>query len=206
MEKMVFIGAGSHFHRVLDSFDGAYEIAGVLDNLLEVGTTIEDIPALGGFALIPELAAKGIRYVFISIGDLGLRKKLLLECSKYDLKLISIIDPTAIVSKRAQLRSGVFVGKGAIVNAYVTIGKASIINSGSVVEHDCTIGSNVHIAPNATLCGNVTVQDDSFVGAGSVVLPGIKIGKEAIVGANATVLEDVLYQSKVVGSPARNIL
>lgn len=205
MDKLVFIGSGTHFHSVIDSFEGGYEVVGVLDNLETPGTFIEGYEVLGGFSMIPSLRQQGIQYVFISIGDVGLRKKLLMECKNYELKLISIIDSTAIVSKRAQLRSGVFVGKGAIINAHASIGKAAIINSGAIVEHDANIGDNTHIAPNATICGGVNIGDHVFVGAGSVVIPGVKVGMEAIIGANSTVLHDVLYQEKVAGSPARKL-
>lgn len=205
MEKLVFIGSGTHFHSVIDSFQGGYEVVGILDNLEEVGSVVEGHPVLGGFALIPTLKEQGINHVFISIGDVGLRKKLLQECRNYELRLISIVDPSAIVSKRAHMRSGVFVGKGAIINAHASIDKAAIINSGAVIEHDANIGYNTHIAPNATICGSVTIGDHVFVGAGSVVIPGIKIGKEAVIGANATVIHDVAYQTRVAGSPARLI-
>ena len=72
MEKLVFIGSGTHFHSVIDSFQGGYEVVGVLDNLEEAGSIVDGYQVLGGFSLISTLKEQGINHVFISIGDVGL--------------------------------------------------------------------------------------------------------------------------------------
>ena len=60
------------------------------------------------------------------------------------------------------------------------IKKGVIINTGAIVEHECIINDYAHIAPGAVLAGSVFVGANSFIGANAVVKQGVKIGKNVI--------------------------
>jgi maltose O-acetyltransferase len=96
---------------------------------------------------------------------------------------------------------------------------------GEKVILDCreniVIGDGVQIAPGVKILTHdsspsasgedkvvmkpTTLKKKSYIGAGAVILPGVTIGEKAVVGAGAVVTKDVAPDTKVVGSPAKQI-
>ncbi|MDI9402425.1 MAG: NeuD/PglB/VioB family sugar acetyltransferase [Limnohabitans sp.] len=140
--------------------------------------------------------------VHAAVGDGALRER---WARAFDAEsaLASIIDPSAHVSKSAELGAGVFVGTGAIVHARARISRLAIVNTRAVVEHDCVVQHAAHIAPAAVLCGGVHVGARAQIGAGAVLIPGIRVGDDAVVGAGAVVVRDVEAGATVAGVPAK---
>ena len=138
--------------------------------------------------------------VLISIGNNKIRKKI---SETIAANFISLIHPSAIVSKYATIGKGTVVMASAVINAGATIGKHCIVNTAAVIEHDCILEDFVHISPNTTITGSVTIGEGTHIGAGAIVLPNIKIGNCATVGAAAVVLKEVPDFATVVGNPAR---
>ncbi len=199
--RIAFIGGGSHLHSIYDSLDKEkYEVVGCLDNLLE-GETKEGIKVLGGLFEFAKLACDA---VFISLGDLELRRKVI-DALGDTYPLITIIDPSAVIAESAVIEEGTFVGKNAVVNSYAHIGKNCIINTASVVEHNCVLDENVHMAPGALLCGGVQIGRDTMVGAHATIIQTLHIGANSTIGAGATIIRDVRDGVCVVGTPGKEI-
>jgi len=118
----------------------------------------------------------------------------------------NIIHHSAVISRRTQLGTGIFVGPSAVVNAGALIADAAIVNTGAIVEHDCFIDSGAHVAPGAVLAGHVHVGLHSLLGAGSAVRQGIKIGANVTVGVGAAVVSDLNDSGTYAGVPARKIV
>ncbi len=138
----------------------------------------------------------------LAIGNNKIRQKL---SQKLKVNFVTLVHPTAIVSKFVKMGEGTVVLAGAIINPDTSIGKHCIINSGAVVEHDCFMEDFVHISPNASLAGNVFVGEGVQVGIGAVVIQGVKIGKWAVIGAGAVIIRDVPDYAVVVGNPGKII-
>ncbi|WP_181151497.1 acetyltransferase [Sphingobacterium gobiense] len=145
---------------------------------------------------------KDIRY-FIGIGDNTIRRRITEHVIENGGRFTNIIHPSSWVSDTVIFGAGVFVNAHASVNALASIGDQCILNTGSVVEHECTIGRFAHIAPGAVLAGNVSVGNGTFIGANAVVKQGVRIGENAIVGAGAVVIQDVEDGQVVFGNPAK---
>ncbi|MHC8440583.1 MAG: acetyltransferase [Candidatus Eutrophobiaceae bacterium] len=131
----------------------------------------------------------GIEQIVIAIGDNAARGALAEWLRARNFCLATIIHPSAIVSKHAEIEPGCCIMAGAVVSGRAHIGANSIINTCASVDHHCVLGENVHIAPGAHLCGNVHVGAGTFVGAGCIVVPGVRIGKSLRLRAG-TVLVD----------------
>ena len=115
----------------------------------------------------------------------------------------SLVDPTAVVSRRAQIAHGAYVGAATVIGPHSTVGCHALINRSSSLGHNVTIAFGATIGPGATLTGGVSVGPVAFVGARATVLPGVQLGAGCIVGAGAVVTRSVGASSVVTGNPAR---
>lgn len=204
MEKLVLIGGGGHCKSVLDSAirSKKYKEIVITDPSLPAGTSILGCSVVGNDSILPDLITDGFTSAFITVGSITeteIRKKLMTMIGTLGFELVTIIDPSAIISEYSTIGGGSFVGKGVIVNADVNIGENCILNSGCIIEHDCFVDSFSHISVGTVLCGNVRIGKESFIGAGSTVIQGKRIGNNSIVGANSVVLTDVGDNMKVYG-------
>lgn len=207
MDKLILIGGGGHCRSVLDSalaMDIFEEIV-IIDARLEVGSTVLGCRVAGTDSDLSKLKELGFTYAFVTVGSIesaNLRKKLSAVAGNLGFQFPVICDPTACVSKFASVAEGTFIGKHAVINADAEIGKHCIINTGSIIEHECTVGDYSHLSVGSILCGNSHVGIESFVGAGSTVIQGISIGDHTIIGANSTILSNVEDNMKVYGITA----
>ncbi len=203
---VVIIGYSGHSYVVADSIeDMELRIIGYCDKEKKIHNPF-------GFHYLgdedSELAKEKLTqsFFFIAIGDNKIREKVFHKLSAHpNYRSIYHCNPTAFISKHADIGICTFVAPNATVNAFAKIGEGVICNTGCIIEHECKIGHFAHIAPGAVLAGNVSVGERSFIGANSVVKQGIKIGKDVIVGAGSVVLKDIPDGVTVVGNPVRII-
>ena len=140
--------------------------------------------------------------VVVAIGNNKARLDLSLKYSSQGIRLATIIHPTAVISKYAEIGEGTVVFANSVVNPFAKIGKACIINTGSIIEHDCILEDGVHISPNAAMGGTVSIGKNTWVCVGSNISNNIKIGKNVIIGAGSAVLNNVPDSVLVAGIPA----
>ncbi|MDB5325360.1 MAG: sugar O-acyltransferase, sialic acid O-acetyltransferase NeuD family [Phycisphaerales bacterium] len=206
---IVLIGCGGHGKVVLDAVrqEGRHRVVGFLDaDPATHGTTVHDVPVLGGPNLLDKMAARKVRGVIVAIGDNRTRFGYASEAEAAGLELVSAVHPRAVIAPSATLGRNVVVAAGAVVSVDASVGDGSIINTGAIVDHECIVGRHVHIAPGVRLAGRVAVGDFAFVGLGAMVIQCLTIGERATVGAGAMVRTDVGPGITVVGVPARPIL
>ncbi|MGV8155245.1 MAG: acetyltransferase [Alkaliphilus sp.] len=209
-KKILLIGGGGHCKSVVDSLLQAnqYSEIGIIDKKENIGILTLSIPVIACDDDLPELYEEGYRHAFITVGSIGntkLRIKLFEMIDKIGFEIPSIIDDTAIVSKHARIKKGVFVGKNAVINAGTSIGEGTIINTSSTIEHDCKIEEFVHIAPGTVLCGEVQIGANTHIGARSVVKQQIKIGANTIIGMGSMVVQDLKENIIAYGNPCKEV-
>jgi len=208
-KKCIILGAGGHARVLIDSLllNGEVEIAGILEPVVERwGQSLYDILILGGDDLLPEMAGRGVTHFVVGVGSTASnlhRKKLFEIAASHHLEPLTIIHPSAVVSRFARVGRGAQLNAGCIVNAGALVGENVILNSGVIIEHDCIIGDHVHVATGAKLSGTVIVGELAHIGTGASLRQSIHIGERAVVGAGAVVVKDVDPDSTVVGNPAR---
>jgi len=208
-KRILLVGGGGHCKSVLDSllaYDD-FEI-GIVDKEENIGNFVLGVPVLGCDNDLQHLYSMGYRNAFVTIGSIGNPRKrieifeLLL---KIGFEISNIIDPSAEVSKYADIDYGIFIGKKAVVNAGACIKRGSIINTGSIIEHDCQIGEFVHIAPGTILGGRVKVGMNSHIGSNSTIIQNVKIGSNTIIGIGSVVTKSIGDSIMAYGNPCREV-
>ncbi|MFK3871705.1 acetyltransferase [Pseudoalteromonas rhizosphaerae] len=140
--------------------------------------------------------------VVVAIGNNEIRQQKIQLLQQSSFNLITLIHPTAVISKYAVIAQGCVVFAGAVINAFAKVGVGCIINSAAVVEHDCSIGDFTHICPNTALAGGVTVGSKSWIGIGSQVKQLVAIGSNCLIGAGSIVVKNIPDNVTAFGSPA----
>lgn len=141
--------------------------------------------------------------VAVGIGNNRVRAEKQLSLLVAGANLVSIVHPSAIVSRHASIGPGAVIFASAVINACSVVGAGAIINTGAIVEHDCVIGDFAHVSPNAVLAGGVTIGQQVWVGACASIRQLISVGQNCIVGMGAVVTKDIESGATVMGNPAR---
>jgi carbonic anhydrase/acetyltransferase-like protein (isoleucine patch superfamily) len=118
-------------------------------------------------------------------------------------RLISLIDPTAFVSRTAYVGRGCVLYPGCYVGLNARLGDCVFCLSGCVINHDDVIGDRVVMATGVKLAGSVTVEDECYLGQGCNVRQFLRIGRGSLAGMGAVVVKDAPPNSVVAGNPAR---
>lgn len=215
-KSILLIGGGGHCHSVLDTLCSLddYERIGIVakdeENFKELKKDDLVCDYLVGIdADLPRFFSEGWNHAFVTLGSIGspkARKDIYALVKEVGFTIPTIIDKSAIISKKADVGEGVFVGKNTVVNIGCSIGNGCIINTGSVVEHDCKLGDFVHISPGAVVCGQVTVGNDTHIGAATVVRQCIVIGENSLIGAGSVVVKDIPGNVKAFGNPCKVVV
>jgi sugar O-acyltransferase (sialic acid O-acetyltransferase NeuD family) len=180
------------------------EVVAFYDNTAGLkGTYINEIPVVGWIDEATEDSLADIDMFHISIGDNKPRLELYRKLKKRGLDLLTIVHPTAVVSKTAKICEGCFIGAQAVVQNNSIISNVTIINTAAVIEHDNEIGEAVHVAPRACTAGRVKIGNMSFIGIGAVVIPDIVIGELSFIAAGAVIIKNVSDQTIMMGYSAK---
>ncbi|MFN9116381.1 MAG: acetyltransferase [Bacteroidota bacterium] len=203
-KQLILIGYSGHAFVVGDTaINSGYQLNGYLDREMKEVNPFQ-INYLGNES---EWLASSDRnsILFPAVGDNMLREKMVTWLINNQLKSCVLIDPTASVSKLAEVGTSTLIAPHVRVNALAQIGVGCIINTNATIEHECIIGDFTHVAPGVVLAGNVVVGKSVFIGANAVIKQGITIGNNVIIGAGAVVLNDIKNNETWVGNPARKL-
>ena len=141
----------------------------------------------------------------ISIADTRAKEKYHKTLTSANLELISIIHPSAHVSRNAKL------GAGLIISPLSYIGANSIIEDNSIINANCTIGHDVHLgsssicSPGTRLLGGAKIGKCVFFGTNSIVYPRNQIGNYCRISLGSIVLKNIRAGSLVHGNPLKEI-
>ncbi|RLQ96347.1 acetyltransferase [Falsibacillus albus] len=204
--NIAVIGAGGH-SRVIQELIGinGFQLIGLFDDKFEDDHYFQNLYT-GPISSTKKIKVKFSEVKFIiAIGD-NRNRKLIFERLQLDEDdYISLIHPSAIVSRSAKIGNGTVIMPRSVINAEARIGAHVIINTSSIIEHDTMLDSFVHISPNAVLTGGVKVREGAHVGASATFIPCTNAGEWSTIGAGAVVNQDIPPYHTAVGIPAKVI-
>jgi sugar O-acyltransferase (sialic acid O-acetyltransferase NeuD family) len=201
-ESVVLVGIESDFAPdVMDSVGrlGAEIIASILLgpgewNLNGVSTCQPDEIA------IELLSAK----FFVTRNNPGRRKELTNKARDMGFSsLVTIADPTAVISPTAMIGMGVFINAGAVIAGQAVLGDSVFVNRLAGIGHHSVLEDFVSIGPGVSIASKVKIGQGTMVGAGASIAPSVKIGSNSVIAAGAAVHKDVPANVVIMGNPFR---
>lgn len=151
LKRLVIIGASGHGKVIADvAVKNGYEDIVFLDDN-ESLTECAGFPVVGKISEVVDVDGDKI----IAIGNAKTRERIQ---KKLD-KVVTLIHPDAVISRRVKIGNGCVVMAGAVINSDAVIDDGCIINTGSSVDHDCKIGSFAHVSVGAHVAGTVEIGD-----------------------------------------------
>lgn len=198
LKNAVVIGAGGLGREVRDAIEDAAETGGpAFAGFLDDAATGPDV--LGPVSLASTLPAD--TGFIVAIGDPGVRRQLVLGLGSLD-RWITVIHPTAVVSKRATVGAGCFLAPLSYVGAGAVLGDHVVVNVHSQVGHDATAGTFSTLSPMCALNGHSILGEGCFLGTSASVGVGVEIGQWTKVAAGARVTKSVGDGFLLTGNPA----
>lgn len=212
-KKIIILGTGGTSIDILDIINDIGDKNGVKlecigfleDEKSKIGKIINNVKVLG-----PLNTAKDYKDVYF-VNGIGspttfLNKEKII--SKMNLSLdrfITLIHPSASISKSAKIGLGSVIFQNVVVGSNVKIGKHVVILPNTVISHDDLVGDYTCVAGCVYISGAVSIGKACYIGAGACVKESLSIGKGSLVGMGSVVIDNVLSRSVYAGNPAKFI-
>jgi sugar O-acyltransferase (sialic acid O-acetyltransferase NeuD family) len=195
-KPLIIIGAGGGAKMCIDAIEvsNEYQVVGLLDDKIEIGNNLLNIPVIGNLKCINELIEMNINSFVIAFGVLERRNKrfeLYTSLKELGCNFPNIIHPRAIVEKTVLIGEGNVILAGANIGSCVKLGNLNYINNNSLVSHDCVLSDNIHIAPAAALASSIIIESHVLVGMNTTLYFGIKIGEYSTILNGLTINNNI---------------
>lgn len=202
-EKIIILGTGGHGKVVKELAESCgYEVVGFVGDNKPVGARILDKKVLCRIEDIETLKSETNKIAIAVVAN-TVREKRAKEMLALGFETPSMVHPSCVFSKSADLGRGTVVMGGTVINAEAYVGDFCIVNTGATVDHDCRVGDYCHISPGANLGGEVTIRDYTWIGVGAAVRECTTIGKHVMIGGSAFVACDIEDNVTAIGVPAK---
>lgn len=100
--------------------------------------------------------------VSIAIGNPRARKDVVAKLPQ-ELRLATLIHPTAVISKSAHIEEGCIIEANVVINTDAVIEKACIINAGAVINHNSIVHAYSQVDCNAVVAARAEVPEGTKV-------------------------------------------
>lgn len=185
-----------------------YNVTGLYHyNTDRTGEIDHGLNIMGAFSdLFSRDSLNGMNFL-LTMGDSKIRVKVSEKLREKGGCVPTLIHPTAIISRFAQIENGVSIGAFCYIQADTYIGSDTIILSGVNISHNNIIGKGCFIAGGSTIGAYTTLGNLVFIGQGVLTISSKvqNIGDNAYVGAGSLVTKSIKSNDKVAGRPAKSI-
>ena len=142
--------------------------------------------------------------VVVGIGEPLLRKKVV-ESLPPQTTYISVIHPTAVMSKWVEIGEGSVITAGTILTCNVKIGKHVHLNLHTTIGHDCEIGDFCTTTPGVNVSGICKFGECVYLGTNSSIRQGINICDNVTIGMGGVVVKDITESGVYIGNPLKKM-
>ncbi|MBF0627489.1 MAG: acetyltransferase [Magnetococcales bacterium] len=212
MKKIIIFGTGGNALDILDLLqdlndahkERRYHCAGFLDDAAHLhGQSIQGVPILGPLSASADYADCLFVNGIGNVKTFARKEQFLSQLNLPPDRFVTLIHPSATVSRSAILAPGSVVLPQVTIAAHVTIGQHVMILPNAVISHHDRIGDYTAIASGACLAGEVTVGRACYLGMRCAIRERLQIGDRALIGMGSVVLQSVENDAVVYGNPAR---
>ena len=124
--------------------------------------------------------------------DPDIREKIILnEILPLNLKVPSLVHPSAVIANDFIPQDGLLVFSGVNISYNATIGEYVLISFNCLVGHDGEIGSYSSLLPTSVMDGNCQIGQKVIIGSGAILHPGVSVGSNSIIGIGSVLLDKV---------------
>jgi sugar O-acyltransferase (sialic acid O-acetyltransferase NeuD family) len=133
------------------------------------------------------------------------KMKLFDSVKDQNLKFMTLLHPTAIISKttKPNIGRGCFISTMVTIGAHSEIGDFVTLSTKSSIGHHVTIGDFVTLNPGSIVSGHCNIGKGTSIGVGAVVSDHVNIGENVIIGAGAVVVRDIPSNVIAYGNPCK---
>jgi len=208
MYNIIIIGAGGFGREVYlwvkdTFFSPQYKIKGFIDdNLKSLENYNMNVNVIGN---LNNYKVKKKDRFLIAVGDIDIKKKIVVSFKEKGAKFLTLIHPSAIIAKNAIIGEGVIICPFTLVTDSVKLGDFVMMNSYSACGHDVEVGNYCILCPYANVNGFSVLGNEVFLGTHATVIPNIKVGYRSRVSANSVVMRNVPPNKIVFGVPGKAI-
>ena len=190
--------------RRIEAAGGGLRFAGLLNDTVAPGSTIEGDTVLGPFAAWSDLPTD-TQFVapLHKAKEMPARAALVNRLGVPEARWATVVDPQAALALNTTMGFGTLVAPFAVLVPSTKIGRHVAIRQGVSIGHDVTVGDWCMIAANASIGGRTRIGEGAYIGMGATVREDSCIGRWSVVGMGAAVVHDVPDFAIVVGNPAR---
>lgn len=205
MEKLILFPYNGNALEAVDCLAGQFELLGFIDDQKEKqgiqpnGDKVFSREALAQFPQAKILAVPGSASSYLQ------RKNIIAGLAVAPERWVTVIHPSARVSKRAQIGRNVLIMAGVVVTSNARIGDHVCILPNTVIHHDVVIEDFVIIGAKVVIAGFSKIEKNCYLGSGSNIINNVTIGENSLIGLGANVISSFPPNSKAVGNPARQI-
>ena len=207
MEKLIIYGNKSVARGAYSGFrrNPKYEVvAFTVDREYLEGDRFCDLPIVPFDTVKNEFPPEAHR-MFIAVGYVGankIRKERYLRSKEMGYRLVSAVNPTAIVNPEMTIGENCIVGPFAVVSESARIGNNVFISTACTIGHDVVIGDHCFLSDGVSVGGSVSIGARSYLGIRSIIRNKVSIGNDCVIGAGALMLQDAEDGCVYMGEPA----
>jgi len=154
----------------------------------------ESLEAIAGSIdiLLADLPARA--KVFVAVDEDALnyaRLELYLPARLRDLRLQTLVHPTAVVASDAQLADNMWVGAGVTIGSRCKVGANVLLSPGVRLDPGVQIGAHGWIGVSASIGGGTTVGSHCVVGTNVHLGAALSLGKHCVLTKPGTWMESM---------------
>jgi acetyltransferase EpsM len=182
-----------------------WDVAGYLNDRLQVGEDLEGLPVLGALTDVPKFLDQG--YYFINtiyrIDGQDLRIAMFEKLGIPDERLAVFVHHMAYVAGNTKLGPGTVIMPHVSVSSGTVFGRCCLVFGNAVVGHNNVIGDHCHFAAHSCSGSYLKINRGVHIGLNATVRESLTLGECSSLAMGAVLVKDMNDYEIWAGVPAK---